>query len=52
MNVAYTKEDLVNFELEIADCFNNKMIRAPIHLSDGNEEPLIEIFKQIESNNQ
>ena len=50
MNIAYTKEDLVNFELEIADCFNNKMIRAPIHLSDGNEEPLIEIFKEIEEN--
>lgn len=45
-----TKEELITFEDDIANCFNNKMIRAPIHLSDGNEEHLIEIFKEIKEN--
>jgi len=44
------KDDLINFENEIADCFNNKMIRAPIHLADGNEDQLIEIFQSIKQN--
>jgi pyruvate dehydrogenase E1 component alpha subunit len=47
MNTNYTKEDLVNFELEIAEYFNKSMIKAPIHLYDGNEHQMIEIFKQV-----
>lgn len=43
----YTKQDLINFELEIAECFNKAMIKAPIHLYDGNEEQMIEIFKEV-----
>jgi TPP-dependent pyruvate/acetoin dehydrogenase alpha subunit len=42
-----TKEDLTSFTKEIKECFNNKMIATPIHLNGGNEEPLIEIFKNI-----
>ena len=42
-----TKEELISFEEDIATCFNNKMIKAPVHLDNGNEEPLIEIFKEI-----
>jgi pyruvate dehydrogenase E1 component alpha subunit len=42
-----TKEELAAFEAEIADIYLQAKIRAPIHLSDGNEEPLIEIFKKI-----
>jgi pyruvate dehydrogenase E1 component alpha subunit len=38
---------LKGFETEIADLFNTGKIRAPIHLSDGNEEPLIGIFQEI-----
>lgn len=47
MKTNYTKEDLINFELEIAECFNKAMIKAPIHLYDNNEEQMIEIFKQV-----
>lgn len=42
-----TKTDLIKFEDDIAQCFNNKMIRAPIHLSNDNEDQLIEIFKEV-----
>jgi len=45
-----TKEQLIAFEEDIANCFNNKMIKAPIHLDNGNEEQLIEIFKEIDEN--
>ena len=43
-----TKEQLVDFETEIANCFNNAMIKAPVHLYDGNEEQMINIFKNVE----
>jgi pyruvate dehydrogenase E1 component alpha subunit len=43
-----TKEHLVAFETDIANCFNNAMIKAPIHLYDGNEEQMIDIFKNVE----
>lgn len=38
---------LKGFETEIADLFNTGKIKAPIHLSDGNEEHLIGIFQDI-----
>ncbi len=41
------KEELKNFEAEVADAFNNAKIRAPIHLHGNNEEQLINIFKSI-----
>ena len=34
----------IKFEKEIAELFNNKKIRAPIHLYSGNENQMIEIF--------
>jgi TPP-dependent pyruvate/acetoin dehydrogenase alpha subunit len=40
-------EDLIKFEEDIAAEFNAGKIRAPIHLSHGNESQLIEIFKDI-----
>lgn len=43
-----TKEQLVAFETDIAECFNSAMIKAPIHLYDGNEEQMIDIFKCVE----
>jgi len=43
----WTKELLRNFEESIADHFNNGSIRAPVHLSHGNEKYLIEIFQKI-----
>lgn len=41
------KQDLMQFEEEIKELFLDGKIRAPVHLSRGNEEPVIEIFKQI-----
>jgi pyruvate dehydrogenase E1 component alpha subunit len=43
-----TKEQLIAFEEDIANCFNTKQIRAPIHLYNGNEEKMIDIFKWIQ----
>ena len=40
------KEDLVNFENEIAELFNNAKIKAPVHLYNGNEDQIIEIFRK------
>lgn len=47
MNTNLTKEDLRKFELEIFELFKDKQIKSPIHLRGGNEEHLIEIFKDI-----
>ena len=47
MDTGLTKEDLRNFELEIFNLFKEKKIKSPIHLRGGNEEILIELFKQI-----
>jgi pyruvate dehydrogenase E1 component alpha subunit len=44
---AWTPEKLKNYEEGIATIFNAGEIRAPVHLSDGNELQLIEIFKDI-----
>ena len=42
-----TKSDLIRFENKIAKMFRQKKIRVPIHLSGGNEDELIQIFKKI-----
>ena len=42
-----TKEELIEFEEEIAALFNAGKIRAPIHLYYGNEEAIIQIFRTI-----
>ena len=44
--MAITKKFLVKFENSIADLFNKSKIKAPVHLSHGNERQLIEIFKK------
>ena len=43
-----TKEELIEFENDIADCFNSAMIKAPVHLYNGNEEQIIAVFKKHE----
>ncbi len=40
-----TKEDIQNFEKEIAEIFATGAIRAPVHLRAGREEDLIKIFR-------
>jgi pyruvate dehydrogenase E1 component alpha subunit len=47
MKKLLTKEELVSFEEKIAGYFNEALIRAPIHLYNGNEEKIIDIFKII-----
>ncbi|MDC1078963.1 thiamine pyrophosphate-dependent enzyme [Candidatus Pelagibacter sp.] len=41
------KNQLIKFEEEIANLFNNAKIRAPVHLYYGNERSIIEVFKRI-----
>ena len=43
----YSKNDLIEFEKEIAELYNNAKIKAPIHLSGNNETQLINIFKKL-----
>lgn len=42
-----TKEQLVKFEEKIKKKYSKGLIRAPVHLSGGNEEELIDIFKKV-----
>ena len=42
-----TAAQLRAFEADIAAEYNAGKIRAPVHLDDGNEEKLIEVFKHV-----
>ena len=44
-----TRDDLVNFEEEIASIFNSGKIHYPVHLESGNEDELIKIFADVKS---
>ena len=46
-----TKEDLISFETEIGSIFDQGKIKAPIHLYSGNEDYIIDIFKEIDIKN-
>ena len=41
---------LIDFETKIGNLFNEKKIKAPIHLYFGNENHIINIFKKIKKN--
>lgn len=43
----YTSQELLNFEASIGESFNEGKIKAPVHLYDGNENEMIEIFNNI-----
>jgi TPP-dependent pyruvate/acetoin dehydrogenase alpha subunit len=45
------KKELISFETEIGDLFNEGKIKAPIHLYSGNEDEMIEVFKEIDIEN-
>ncbi|PCI30374.1 hypothetical protein COB55_00195 [Candidatus Wolfebacteria bacterium] len=47
MRKQWTKEELVAFENEIGDLYMDNKLPFLFHLSGGNEEPLIDIFKDI-----
>jgi len=44
------KQELIAFEDMIADLFNEGKIPYPVHFSNGNENALIAIFKDINKN--
>ena len=48
-DIKQSKDNLINFEELIVTHWGNAKIRGPIHLSNGNEEQLIEIFKRIKT---
>ena len=41
------KQELIEFEERVAEKFNNAEIKAPVHLYYGNEDDIIEVFKNI-----
>ena len=41
------KDKLISFEKRVAEAFEQKLVKGPIHLSGGNEDQLLEIFKEI-----
>ena len=41
------KQQLIDFEEDICQIYNSGSIKAPVHLDNGNEDQLIEIFKNI-----
>ena len=45
--VTMTPEDLIAFEEEISAEFNLGRIRAPVHLYHGNEQNMIDVFRNI-----
>lgn len=44
----WTPQELIAFEEDIAGLFNAAKIRSPIHLYYGNEEQIIEVFKEVQ----
>jgi len=49
-NANISKETLIEFELDIKKIYEEGLIKSPIHLSGGNEDQLINIFKYISPN--
>ena len=47
MSNVWSVVELQAFETEIAQTFNRGEIKAPVHLSDGNERALIDVFRQV-----
>jgi TPP-dependent pyruvate/acetoin dehydrogenase alpha subunit len=43
----WTPSSLRQFESQVATLFNNGQVRAPVHLSDGNEEELISLYAAV-----
>jgi TPP-dependent pyruvate/acetoin dehydrogenase alpha subunit len=45
----WTIESLQQYESKIAEFFNRGEIRAPVHLSDGSESALINLFSEVKT---
>ena len=46
-----TPEEMIAYETHIGELFNQKKIKAPIHLYSGNETKIIEIFQNVDREN-
>ena len=46
-NISITPKDLILFEKKIAEDYEKAKIKGPIHLTNGNEKILLEIFSFI-----
>jgi pyruvate dehydrogenase E1 component alpha subunit len=45
------RQDLIDFETEIGEMFNQALIRAPVHLYAGNEDLVMRVFDKIDVKN-
>ena len=45
------KEEMISFETEIGDIFDEGKIKAPIHLYSGNEDYIIKVFEEVNIEN-
>jgi len=45
--VPYTPQNLLDFEQQVVNSWESAKIRGPVHISNGNEQELIEIFQRI-----
>jgi pyruvate dehydrogenase E1 component alpha subunit len=43
----YSPQDLISFEDKVAETFNSGAIKSPVHLYDGNEEQIIQVFENV-----
>ena len=46
----YTPQELIDFETKVAETFNTGIIKSPVHLYDGNEEQIINVFENVKEN--
>ena len=46
-DVKLTESDLIKFEEEVKQKYEDAEIKAPVHLTKGNEKELIEIFQYV-----
>jgi len=47
----YNKLKLSEFESDVANKYNDSLIKAPVHLYDGNEEQIIKVFENVDVEN-
>ena len=43
-----TKEGIIKFEEDIAECYSQGLCKGVVHLRGGREEQLIEIFELVQ----
>ncbi len=47
MNHGHTRESLIAFRDRVADAFRRREIRSPVHFPGGNEDQLLQVFKDV-----